>query len=572
MNFRVDVFGPPCLPIFFLCAVLLSVPSAAEEYEYREVGISGTITSSVLDHDRIALVPYLWNMRNFVPTDPKSLEQIYERKDPLQVFHAVFLLMMEHRRTGDVRVLKQALAGVDFMLGQYEPRERIGAGIRWFYGHDFKEMKAPWWSGMDAFFGPLVVYAAYEITGDIRYRDVALASAKLALKTPMEGGSFWHDTGGCWISAFAWSGMSLDDELFVLNGHMWGLQALYMLSRSSDDNELRDAYTCARNGAEARANQFLTKGGIWTWYQLNPGVISPVHYNLLEMAQFRAMYAMTNDSLYKKIEDQRVAAFKNAYPVELFDNGKQVSAIFSLVGPPHPFWTDTYPVTIECQGKDKSVKSMQSRQYSNDPYDKRFFAVVDMHGYPNSCSISIRSGVDVPVYRVENLSVVGDETGRGEIDATPTVSLDARGFSNDAVSIVPEHEEIPGHSSYLNIEARIKFNIPLSYDDKDILALVLLPENDLKIALLMEDDNGNRISRYYPTLKKGVKNIVLLHRLGFEGNDEMAGRPSHLTVRVFTDGLQSPFSVRVVDYSLVKNALGLRSYFSRQGDAYFSQQ
>lgn len=74
-----------------------------------------------------------------------------------------------------------------------------------------------------------------------------------------------------------------DKEYHVLNGHLWGLQALYMLAEASGDKELKDAYQCARHGTISRLPQFYNKTDTWTWYPLVPRVINPTHYNIIEI-------------------------------------------------------------------------------------------------------------------------------------------------------------------------------------------------------------------------------------------------------------------------------------------------
>lgn len=202
-----------------------------------------------------ALAPYLWTWMDDVTLTEEGLQATAAKRDPLRPFFLAFRLLHIYARTHDEKVAVAAKRALDFMLDEYEPAERSPKGYRWFYGFPYENLPANWWSSMDALFGPLVLYAGWQQFGIERYRDEAIKSAKRSLVPPPEGGVLWRSPKGCWLSEYAWGSMTEKQEFHVLNGHLYGLQALAMLAALTNDPELQEGYRCAREGTIARRDE-----------------------------------------------------------------------------------------------------------------------------------------------------------------------------------------------------------------------------------------------------------------------------------------------------------------------------
>ncbi|MDY0039722.1 MAG: D-glucuronyl C5-epimerase family protein [Desulforhabdus sp.] len=457
------------------------------------------------------------------------------------------------------------------MLEKYEPRKQKGHEFFWYYGNGHGKIKAPWWSGMDALFGPLTLYAAYELTGIEKYRDIALASAKLAIEPPSGGGVLWREKNGCWISEYAWNGMEFKDEFFVLNGHLWGLQALQMLAVATGDSSLQEAYACANKGTKVRKYDFFNKSKTWPWYMLNVKTINSVHYLLLEMAQFRAMHALTGEFFYKEEAEARASIFRHTYPLQLVQRSNGLSVVFSMIGPPHPYWTDTYPVTLECKVNGEALSARQARHYSSDPLDQRFFVELKVPSSPSICSVTVHPGQDVLVYSQNDFLRVTPSNHKIPLNDL-ALGMDAQSVAENGVAIVPAHENQPGIEHYTNNEARIGLPVPSKIAEGHILALIIKPERDVNIGFLLQDMEGRHSHRYYPKLIAGKDNIVLLNRLGFDGNDSLGNELKMLFLRVYTEKTQPSFFVDIKSFEVLENSADLQDFFARHRQSYFHQE
>lgn len=519
------------------------------------------------------LAPFLWNWMDPAGYSEETLSRTAEKLDPLRVFFLAFRLLVDHERTGSPQALVSAERALDFMINDYQPAEHSEAGYRWFYGNDHNDIAAPWWSGMDAMFGPMTLYAAYEATGNERYRDIALKSAHRAISSPLDGGVVWRTDDGCWLSEYSWDGMGPEDEYYVLNGHLWGLQALFLLARASQDAQLMDAYDCGLAGTVSKASAFTFKHGNWLKYQLHPSeVINPTHYVLIEFAQFRAMYSLTGEAAYRSMMEARSQAFRLAYPISLYDGPDGLEVLLSLVGAPHPYWTDTYPVTLSCEVEGKTYVSETVSAYVKYlPYADRFIASVTVPADPDVCSVTVHSAVDVEVYSEKPDSRRIESLVHMPVQITP--SMDAIRLDDGGdILISPRFKVAPEREIAANDEARIAINLDAPLSSSDVLAFAIETDEPFKVSVFITDEFGNQAQRYYPQLVAGRRNIVMLNILGFENSSEISGSIKTVTFRMFTNPEDNDAHVSIKDMTIIEDAFQMREYFKEEASSYFPQQ
>lgn len=515
----------------------------------------------------VELAPFLWSKIDLDSFNEESLKEAVAKKDPLRPFSLAFRLLVNHERTGDQKSLDSAKRVLDFMLDEYSPATREPEGIRWFYGFDYdRGIKAPWWSGMDGLFGPMTLFSAWQTTGDERYRSAALKSAKLMLRTPTEGGVLWRDGDDCWISEYSWNGMTRDEEYYVMNGHLWGLQALYMLAEASGEKDLKEAYQCARKGTINRLPEFYNSAGNWTWYHLAPQVINATHYNTLETAQFRAMAAITNDVVYKDPAERRANIFKNAYPLHLIRTNTGLQVQFSMIGAPNAYWTDTYPVTVSCKVGQKIFSQTNREAYSKKPIHERMILRLAVSKAPKYCTVSIHSNMNVVMYKQDKFKVIKD-LKEDKIVVLPRVSMQGELLPNNLIGVSPSKGE--GAS---NGEARITFDINRDVSAFDKVALIIHSTESSPLGIILDGRNGVRATSYYPVLKAGKDNIVIVNKLGFEKGAKLDDHLEKMTLRLYTKPNAKNFKLEIKEAVVIRNPANLELFLERNQSAYFPQQ
>ncbi|MFM9891847.1 D-glucuronyl C5-epimerase family protein [Achromobacter xylosoxidans] len=515
-----------------------------------------------------ALTPYLWTWMDDVTLTEEGLQATAAKRDPLRPFFLAFRLLHIYARTHDEKVAVAAKRALDFMLDEYEPAERSPKGYRWFYGFPYENLPTNWWSSMDALFGPLVLYAGWQQFGIERYRDEAIKSAKRSLVPPPEGGVLWRSPKGCWLSEYAWGSMTEAQEFHVLNGHLYGLQALAMLAALTNDPELQEGYRCARDGTIARRNEFMNADSSWTLYQTVPPTINPTHYLLFETAQFRALELVTGDPVWKHDTDVRARKFQEQYPLQLLKNAEDsYTVLFSMVGAPHPYWTDTYPVTVSCSIDGKEVAIKNGNHYKQSlPFHERFFISMNVEKIPQQCSVYVHplpAGKTLAYtqtsFNVEKNSLYEDLPVHVEATYNATGPSDTGGKTHIDPSA--------GHT-----EGRLKIKLNRPVTKIDTIAIVIRSDIDHQLGMLLYDDNGKSATREYNDVKAGRDNIILLNRVGFNRGDKLSNNLSSLYLRVYTRSTDKPFDVTVKEVSILKHPSELREFFKQHQDAYFHQQ
>ena len=164
------------------------MPGAHSEAVQSEVKAIRALSSKIVRYETETLAPFLWLGKIDLAVTQEGLRNVASKKDPLRPFTLAFRLLREYDGNQNAEYGQAAKRALDFMLDGYEPAERSSEGIRWLYGFPYEGIPTNWWSGMDRLFGPLTLYAGWEEFGEPRYREEAIRSAKLALRSPLEGG------------------------------------------------------------------------------------------------------------------------------------------------------------------------------------------------------------------------------------------------------------------------------------------------------------------------------------------------------------------------------------------------
>lgn len=551
---------------FFLLVLIAAVVLLHKDTRVPKTGVMDKTTSIVGLSDQ-ALGPFAWRELDFSHVSEEMFATALKKTDPLFVFQYAFALMRFEARTGNLEAGAMARKLLDHMIREYEPATRSAKGIQWKYGFAYGNLASGWWSGMDALFGPLVLYAAYQQYGNKEYREEAVKSAKLALRPPAEGGVIWKDDEGCWVSEYTWPGMSWEEEYQVLNGHLYGLQALYMLAVLEDDSELMSAYECGYAKSMSAQNLFYANDGKWSWYSLLPKDVNPVHYLIFESGQYNALYMLTGDAKWRTGYETRVGIFENAYTPEIVTapNG-ETKVLLSMLGAPHPYWPDTYPLRLSCKVGEKAYSAYNRKYYwSHLPLKERFFVELNIPSKPDSCVVDadVFPSSFYRLYETNAFAVAGDGKGKNlglKADAILNASLLA-----DAHSIQVDH-------TLENMEGRVSLNLERELDIRDVVALVVDSDLDTYIGFLMTDEDGNVASREYNPIVAGKPNLILLNRYGFNGQEALGKNIKSLTLRLYADEKKSKFNFRIKNMQVLSGANELRQYLSAVGDVEFRVQ
>lgn len=421
------------------------------------------------------------------------------------------------------------------------------------YKYQYKSLAPGWWSSMDSLFFPLLLLQVYGENDQIV--SLAREMVDLAIKSPLEGGSLWPDDGaGCFFSEYSWPGINRDDEYYVMNGHLFSLTALKLISNSIRDQKYVNAFECAVRGTKSRAGQFFYKNG-WPLYQLVPRTINMPHYVLFEAMQFNDLWEATGDHFFLEQQQARERALEKAYPVYMVSRGSERRLFFSGVGLPHPYEPDLFRNSVVCFDERQRRIDLSPINAEGLP-QSRFLVSERIYSSIKRCDIysSLSNGRTARIFSTSVIHHITDEAARdlpfsseGVFDA---VSVDSN--SHEFVIDSSRKHSKEGESSYLDDEGRLVLTIPLVIlKPMSMFSIELESDAEVQVGLILWQKD-KAITRYYRPLLNSRKNLVVAAPLGFDGSEDIRAIDK-IALVIYTDKLNASARMRVKNVRLVEN-------------------
>ncbi|TEA77863.1 D-glucuronyl C5-epimerase family protein [Allopusillimonas ginsengisoli] len=537
--------------LFVLMFICISTPIGAE---------------TISDIPDSQLSTFLWDSRPSSAMTDEYIQDAIDRKDPHQIFYRIFRAV-RHGARHDPAQLEMALAHLDYMLDEYQPARRDpDGGIMWRYGYPFHSIDSGWWSGMDGLQAPLTLYMAWEITKKQKYRDVAIASLKLVLDSPENGGVVWRNDKGCWMSEYSWPSIKPSEEYGVLNGHLYAVHALYILSQRINLPEVTQAYECALEGTKSTSSDYHRGDQFWTYYQTKPFVISPINYLLFEVAEFDSLAKITGEEFYAKEAAYRRGLFARQYPVQIKSMSNKVSVVVSAIGAPHPYLPDGYAFELQCSVNGEIISGKHASHYfTNLPLEERLSFSMDLPQHPQECIYSVIRG-DFKFYLFTQREFEEPEGSYEEFDIAAEPALDAVAYSDGEVSISPSFESKPSEDFYLNQEGRLFFRLGTEWSTNTILALIVNPQKNTPISFYALDGAGEAAGRVYPEMKANCDNVILLNKIGFKNAEKLTNTLATLVMRLHTKQEDEDYKIQIKSISKLENAIQTRLFLEKHPD------
>ncbi|MDR2015020.1 MAG: D-glucuronyl C5-epimerase family protein [Azoarcus sp.] len=515
----------------------------------------GTLT--VLGYSEEITLPFnFFYIREEAKTDWQTL---VKEGSPLKVSTRLFVLMSSYRKTHNLGTKADIAVGLDILVNHWPDTTRSEKLLRWNYNHSFedhayKTHPPGWWSGMDSFLIPVVFLGAFEIFQDKHWLDLARRSMDSALLPPNEGGSLWRSPEGCWISEYSWPEINNSEEFYVLNGHLFGLQALKIFANAVKEKKYEEVFQCALQGTESRAERFSIPG--WSRYMLHKPEIAPPHYVIYELSQFRALWRMTGIEFFKKEMKRRQALLQEQYAAFVTDSGE---VILSRIGAPHPYMFDIYPSKLTCSLKDGTAWSLMSGDKSYSWNEQGFFISGRPSLWPTLCSLSaIIHGKDLPLYQDAPINIAAGIAKRYQYQISASKNArSAIGQGPITVSVTASEKNA----------AKISLSGEFDINSKELFGIELSTGRKTPIGVTLIDEHRSEVFRYYPALEKGGNTFILLSKLGFLGSENLSNKVKRIVIWLYTDKQnmpdQSDFSVNVGQILSFANPAQLRAYLEK---------
>lgn len=509
-------------------------------------------------------LPFLWFFAERDILDPINIQSAKTGGDPLRLIELVYRLEYwgcQRAKNNDDSAevfFNEAKKLVDFIIDKYQPALRDDKNLYIHYKNSHNEIKAGWWSAMDGFLVPLVLENSSIIFDDAKYR-IAAKKAFYSVSRPVNsGGSVWWVGGKsdvAWLSEYSWPEMTEKDEYWVLNGHLYALQALKLYAMLTKDLYADNLYEAAFMGTVTKINQFNSMRH-WTLYMLNPKTINQTHYVIFEKLLFDSLFLLTNNSFFKEHAQIRINKLKASTPINMIKRNDGIFEVTLLrATPPHPYNIDMYRTELKCYDVygEKVIDEFSLKL-------EQQFLVAHSDKEPKKCDVyaHVREGLAVFLFSTSDLNIKS-----GLVLSTPDFSV-----KYDAVKKYERNFEIDPNlvnidRGELNIEVHNK-----SFDQTNgLFGFDMDVSERVNFGVVITDSAGKEFFRYYPALERG-KNLVILSPLGFNNIEEAVLPFKKIDLHIYTGNQNKRIYGRIGNIFFSKNATDLSAYIKKLAPIY----
>lgn len=516
--------------------------------------------------DAEVIKPFIWFFADFDNTEAGFDAQL-DYGDP---FRATTLLMQDWLKRRDVSTTS---ARVEKMIAKWRLDQPDG---KLNYTFAYGRLPVGWWSGMDSWSFPMLLLSLWQDTGNPRFKAVIDNVVAIASRDVVQGGVVWRRGDECWFSEYAWDSMALGDEFYVLNGHLYALQAIRMMAEATGSVDLKALYECGTRATKARAAEFAI-GEQWLLYMLEPKTINQTHYVIYESMQLDALARLDPDPFFAAQARVRRELLARYFPVQIRTTTTGPRLFLSALGAPHPYSIDTYPLAVQCtDGTLREEHRIADPTNTNTPMADRVFLDVATSLDPATTTCRVESryvGLAHKLYEAAPILASGDH-GTGQVVQTRLEALlDAQLVDATTVSIDPARRvTLPSEPpSYLDTQGRLILtpDTPFALGDEEFVGIEFGATGALAIGVTITS-NGTDYFRYYPRTLAADKTVVLLSPVGFDRGQAIRN-VERLTIFVYTDQQAGPVEVRAPRLIKFAGQSDLYGYFRTASPAFYTE-
>ncbi|KAB1065710.1 D-glucuronyl C5-epimerase family protein [Salibacter halophilus] len=457
--------------------------------------------------------PFFWGYNDQIIKTSFKDSTLFKKYHPLDIGRQAYYSLYYGDKLNDSVLLDIGFEYLNF-LKNYKYRIDTGEVTTYAYGFKHREFqKGNWWSGMANSTIAISFYKGYQIFQDSTFLyEYNRVKKSLTLPT-FQGGCLVSENGSDWCLEYASFNTNNEDAYYVLNGFLFSMIAIKQLSILSNDEELEKLFNSGKQAFFKLAEKYYYKDNSWTYYMLNPKTIESTHYAIYDMMLFSSLNSIDKDSSWISEIEKRSKIIIKHFPIERISDSL---LFFSVLGPPHPYWIDTYPMSIvfNYTNQYKDIINIENTREFNIPIHKRVFHSVKLS------DIGELNSVDYYANYSGKSFYIGSVSGESFNDITPDTSYSQFGSFNEYKNVEYLNEDyfivendtadLNAHSVHLTLEnndlAKFKyfgFKVKPNFSPRSVRILLI-------------DKNGNSAERYYSPLKPDTSNLVLLHSAGFK--------------------------------------------------------
>lgn len=490
---------------------------------------------------------------------------------PLDIGKSLIYTAYKYQQTGDSSYIKQSMGYLALVRELYgNPKYYAENTFKYNFSHG--KLKAGWWSGMAnsaIIFGLTFCDNVYG-TDHQSIIDALIKNLKTDYRT---GGSLYQiDENKYWILEYAWPGISEKSAKYVLNGFMYSLICLKMANDILSNPDLEMLFNKGLSGLKHKINEYYFEGVQWTKYDLNP-TIEPPHYAIFDIILLESLTSFTDkkEDWIKEIS-KRKNILKQTYKIDIVKSDEGMyKMLFSLVGPPHPYWIDIYPIKMEINYLDETHKVINSyppKDFEMDIYKRGFISMdIDKSEFSRIKNIKIISeylGQEQHLFTYTKIDLEEDIEANKQQSVVKLKALSANydGVYEDSIIKISPIRRYDDSDSYKNNVAQIviPFEKVQYLNEFERLAIKVnnsIGISDHKIFSHLEDGTVNQ--QYYRQVTKG-DNILVFKPINIDKGLKK------IVWQIYTSKLTEDAVIKIEDIFKINSEMELEGLRSVSGE------
>ncbi len=523
--------------------------------------------------------PIIWGSDDLSTKEHLADFQAGKREPhPLDIGKSLIYTAHRYQQTGDSFYKEQSMGYLALIETLYDNPEYYDKNT-FKYNFSHNNLKPGWWSGM----ANSAIVFGLTLCDDVYGTDHGEIVEALIdnLKTDYEEGGCLYpiDENKSWILEYAWPGINKTSVKFVLNGFLYSLICLKMAHNISPNPNLEQLFNKGWLALEHKIDDYYFQGVKWTKYDLNP-TIEPPHYAIFDIILLESLASFENgkEEWIEKTLSRRRGILKQAYRLDIAKReSDSYSTMFSLIGPPNPYWIDIYPIEIKINFTDKRgtkiINSYPPKEFEMNIYKRGFISFdLDQDEFSKIRDIAISSkyqGQKQQLFKYSqeelfrNIKVVENKN----IIARKALSANYDGvFGDSVVTIEPERTYDTNVKNYKNNVAQIVIpfrEVEYFKEDKN---LVLKIYNSIEIPdhkFFIHSEDGKVYQQYYKSISKG-NNVVVLNPAKFKNYKSNKGIKK-IVWQIYTSKQRQKGDVRIDDVFKAKTQIEIEKIRSVKG-------
>ncbi len=444
-----------------------------------------------------------------------------------------------------------------------------------FTHKEFKEKK--WWSGMANSVVALAFLEGAEVYEDTIYYHHFEKAINGVIENVSDGGSgIEFSDSAKWYLEYVNTERNDENSYFVLNGFLFSLLAIDIIAEKTDNPVYFDAYEKGVNAFKLNRDAFVYDNESWTNYMLNPRTIESTHYSIYDVLLFKSLLSCTYNSVFVDEILKRQNILLNSYPIYKKKIDENSVFLFSCIGPPHPYWIDTYQMELRYYKNNEHIKTsrLPAKDFSIPINDRAF--LLDTIETEQIDSIGVFA-----LYNSDTLNIY--KIGTGDIEA---INSDKHVETKYQLSTLLNMEKVNNNNTVLVLSEeiepdelnrgtiRLNLEKPLNIDKNRLFGVLFYANANIdNLMITIIDNKGVSANRYYIVPDANEDNLLLFNKLGFNNIESLdIENITELRIDVYakTSNSDSDILIRLGDILCFENNFQLQNFFYKN-DFYFPE-